>query len=188
MHELKCPNCGKTFNIDGAGYADILSQVRDEAFDKALHERLTLAEQDKKTAVELAETKVASQMEKEAAKKDSEIARLKEELKSSTELVQAKVTSELKEEVAKKDAEIAAHEILSGCTGVPVYFADPHSPWQRPTNENGNGLLRRYVGKGTDLAAFTKDDLWAIEHRLSTMPRRVLGWKTADEVYAEMLR
>lgn len=107
MHEIKCPHCGKTFNIDEAGYADILSQVRDEAFDKALHERLTLAEQDKKTAVELAETKVTNQMEKEAAKKDSEIARLKEELKSSVEIAQAKVTSELKDEAAKKDTEIA---------------------------------------------------------------------------------
>ncbi len=83
MHEIKCPHCGKTFNIDEAGYADILNQVRDEAFDKALHERLTLAEHDKKTAVELAETRVASQMEKESAKKDSEIARLKEGLKSA---------------------------------------------------------------------------------------------------------
>ena len=107
MHEIKCPHCGKAFNIDEAGYADILSQVRDEAFDKALHERLTLAEQDKKTAVELAETKVANQMEKEAAKKDSEIARLKEELKSSVEIAQARVTSELKDEAAKKDTEIA---------------------------------------------------------------------------------
>ena len=107
MHEIKCPHCGKTFNIDEAGYADILSQVRDEAFDKALHERLTLAEHDKETAVELAETKVASEMGKEAAKKDSEIARLKEELRSSTELVQARVTGELRDEAAKKDSEIA---------------------------------------------------------------------------------
>jgi hypothetical protein len=107
MHEIKCPHCGKTFNIDEAGYADILKQVRDEAFDKALHERLALAEQDKKTAVELAETKVASEMEKEAAKRDVEIERLKAELKSSAELVQAKVTGELQGEAAKKDTEIA---------------------------------------------------------------------------------
>jgi hypothetical protein len=107
MHEIKCPNCGKTFNLDEAGYADILNQVRDEAFDKALHERLALAEQDKKTAVELAETKVASEMEKEAAKRDVEIERLKVELKSSAELVQAKVTGELQGEAAKKDTEIA---------------------------------------------------------------------------------
>jgi hypothetical protein len=107
MHEIKCPHCGKTFTIDQAGYADILNQVRDEAFDKALHERLALAEKDKKAAVELAETKVASQMDKEASKKDAEIARLKEELKSSAELVQARVAGEFKDETSKKDTEIA---------------------------------------------------------------------------------
>lgn len=83
MHEIKCPHCGKTFTIDEAGYADILNQVRDEVFNKELDDRLALAEQDKKTAVELAETKVARQMDKEASKKDAEIARLKEELKSA---------------------------------------------------------------------------------------------------------
>lgn len=76
MHEIKCPNCGKTFNLDEAGYADILNQVRNEAFDKELNERLKLAEQDKNTAIELAETKVASQ-------KDAEIAHLNEELRSA---------------------------------------------------------------------------------------------------------
>lgn len=107
MHEIKCPNCGKTFNLDEAGYADILSQVHNEAFDKALHERLVLAEQDKKTAIELAETKIASEMEKEAAKKDAEIERLKVELKSSAELIHATLTGKIKDEVAKKDTEIA---------------------------------------------------------------------------------
>ncbi|MBU2603933.1 MAG: DUF2130 domain-containing protein [Actinobacteria bacterium] len=107
MHEITCPHCGKTFNIDETGYADILNQVRDDAFDKALHERLELAEREKKIAVELAETKVTSELEKEAAKKDAEIERLKVELKSSAELVQAKVTGELQGEAAKKDAEIA---------------------------------------------------------------------------------
>lgn len=107
MHEIKCPNCGKTFNLDETGYADILNQVRNEAFDKALHERLMLAEQEKKAAIELAETKVASEMEKQAAKKDVEIERLKAELKSSAELIQATVTGELKDEAAKKDTEIA---------------------------------------------------------------------------------
>ena len=60
MQEIKCPNCGKAFNLVEAGYADILNQVRNEAFDKALHERLILAEQDKKIAIELAETKIAT--------------------------------------------------------------------------------------------------------------------------------
>lgn len=106
MHEIKCPHCGKEFNIDEAGYADILKQVRDEAFDKALHDRLELAEREKKSAVELAEAKLAQELTEVASKKDVEIERLKEELKSSVELVQAKVTGELKDEAAKKDAEI----------------------------------------------------------------------------------
>lgn len=80
MHEIKCPHCGKTFNIDEAGYADILNQVRDEAFEQALHERLAIAEQEKKNAIELAETKIASQLKGEATKKDAEITQLKAEL------------------------------------------------------------------------------------------------------------
>ena len=107
MHEIKCPHCGKTFNIDEAGYADILNQVRDEAFDKALHERLELAEQEKLAAVELAESKLASELEKKAAKKDAEIERLKAELESNAELVQARVSGELIADAAKKDSEIA---------------------------------------------------------------------------------
>jgi hypothetical protein len=106
MHEIKCPHCGKTFNIDEAGYADILKQVRDEAFDKALHERMELAEREKKAAVELAETKITQELIEAAYKKDAEIERLKEELKSSAELVHAKVTGDMKDDAAKKDAEI----------------------------------------------------------------------------------
>ena len=106
MHEISCPHCGKTFNVDEAGYAEILSQVRNEAFDQELHERLELAEQEKKTAVELAEAKVASELKEEAAGKDLVIERLQQELKSSVELAHAKATSELKEAAAKKDAEI----------------------------------------------------------------------------------
>lgn len=113
MNEIKCPNCGKTFSLDEAGYADILNQVRNEAFDKALNERLALAEQDKRTAIELAEAKIANEMEKITSVKNMEIERLQVELKSSSELVKATVTGELKEEVSKKDAEIARlHEEL----------------------------------------------------------------------------
>ena len=113
MNEIKCPNCGKTFSLDEAGYADILNQVRNEAFDKALNERLALAEQDKRTAIELAEAKIANEMEKITSIKNMEIERLQVELKSSSELVKATVTGELKDEVSKKDAEIARlHEEL----------------------------------------------------------------------------
>ena len=77
MHEIKCPHCGKAFKIDEAGYADILKQVRDREFEKQLHERLELAEQDKRNAVELAQIKIASELQKAGAAKDAEIQELK---------------------------------------------------------------------------------------------------------------
>ncbi len=80
MHEIICPHCSKAFKIDEAGYADILKQVRDGAFEQQLHERLELAEQDKRSAVELAQAKVASDMQKAATGKDSEIQALKARL------------------------------------------------------------------------------------------------------------
>ena len=107
MHELSCPHCGQTFEIDEAGYADILRQVRDDAFDKALHERLELAEQDKNSAIALARSELAAQLTQEAAKKDAEIARLTEQMKSSTDLARAQTLAELKDEAAEKDATIA---------------------------------------------------------------------------------
>jgi IS30 family transposase len=80
--------------------------------------------------------------------------------------------------------EMADHDLLTAATGMAVYFADPHSPWQRPTNENGNGLIRRYVGKSTNLNLYRDTDLRAIEHRINTTPRRALGWATAHDRYA----
>ncbi|HNK42786.1 MAG TPA: hypothetical protein PL002_16480, partial [Flavobacteriales bacterium] len=106
MNEIICPHCHKAFKIDEAGYADILKQVRDGEFDRTLHERLELAEKEKLSAVALAEATIKGDLEKEAVKKDAEIARLKEEVKSSVELARAKTAGELKDEAAKKDAEI----------------------------------------------------------------------------------
>ena len=77
MHEIICPHCGKAFKIDEAGYADILKQVRNSEFEKQLHDRLELAERDKRNAVELAQTKVASEAQVAAAAKDAEIQELK---------------------------------------------------------------------------------------------------------------
>ena len=80
MHEIICPHCDKAFKIDEAGYANILKQVRDGEFEQQLHDRLELAEQDKRIAIELAETKVASELQKAAATKDAEIQHLKARL------------------------------------------------------------------------------------------------------------
>lgn len=80
-------------------------------------------------------------------------------------------------------SEMARHLELAERCGIDIYFAEPKAPWQRPTNENGNALVRRYVGKGTDLSVFTTRDLRVIEQRINTIPRRSLNWATADDIY-----
>ena len=92
MHEITCPHCHKAFKIDEAGYADIAKQIRDREFDKALHERLEIAQREGKAAVELAEARLASRLQQDAAKKDAEIERLKGELRSSDVARQLAVT------------------------------------------------------------------------------------------------
>ena len=84
--------------------------------------------------------------------------------------------------------EMSAHAHFKVETGLPVFFADPSSPWQRGTNENTNGLLRQYFPKGTDLAVWSADDLEAVAHALNTRPRKALGWKTPAEAFEEHLQ
>ena len=94
MHEIICPHCNKAFKIDESGYADIIKQVRDHEFDEQLHERLELAEKEKQSAIELATTKVTSELEKAAAAKEAEIKALMNRLD----------TVEVKQQLAVKEA------------------------------------------------------------------------------------
>ena len=104
MHEIICPHCNKAFKIDEAGYADILKQVRDGAFEQQLHERLELAEQDKRNAVELAQAQVASAMQKTAVAKDSEIQALKAKLDAGEVARKLAVTEALSAVQKERDA------------------------------------------------------------------------------------
>ena len=81
--------------------------------------------------------------------------------------------------------EMAHHARFSVATGVAVYFCDPQNPWQRPTNENTNGLLRQYLPKGMDLSDLTRADLDAIAQSLNDRPRKRLGYTKPSERFAE---
>ena len=85
-------------------------------------------------------------------------------------------------------AEMAQHARLKVDTGLDIYFCDPHSPWQRGSNENTNGLLRQYFPKGTDLSAHSKNALQAVALALNSRPRKTLGWKTPAEAFDEYLQ
>ena len=96
MNEIICPNCKKAFKVDEAGFADILKQVRDHQFEEELTNRLALAEKDKQSAIELAESKVKNLFQEQLAKKDTQLFTLK-----------VKSDNELAEKLAKKEMEIS---------------------------------------------------------------------------------
>lgn len=109
MNEIKCPQCGKAFKIDEAGYADILKQVRDADFEKQLHKRLELAEQEKLSAVELAKSKAANEAHKTAAAKEAEIQELKAKLEAGEVARKLAVSEALK--AVEKERDTLANEL-----------------------------------------------------------------------------
>ena len=83
--------------------------------------------------------------------------------------------------------EMTNHLDIATAVDIDIYFCDPHSPWQRGTNENTNGLLRQYFPKGVDLAEFSRGELEAVAAELNARPRKRLSWQSPVEILAEVL-
>src|ERR1039458_10010969 len=155
MHEIICPHCGKAFKIDEAGYADILKQVRDGEFHRQLHERLELAEQDKRNAVELAQTKAASESQRDAAAKDAEI----QELKAKLDAVESA------QKLAVVEARRAGATVAELSRGLEHYRGG-QTGLVRLTWDNGDRtvLVNAELGAvtlGSDLTHTAQDELFA---------------------------
>jgi IS30 family transposase len=84
--------------------------------------------------------------------------------------------------------EMARHKAITASLNLDVYFADPHAPWQRGSNEHANGILRRWLPKGCDLRPYSQADLNAIAHRINNIPRKILEFQTPKEVFTNLAR
>ena len=107
---------------------------------------------------------------------------------TTTEVVVRACESVLKSLTYDRGKEMTLHGLLSHLLGIDVYFADPHAPWQRGTNENTNGLIRDFFPKGTDFSGCSEEDVLKVQVLLNTRPRKILGFQTPESVLSTHLR
>ncbi len=180
MNDIRCPHCGKAFKIDETGYADILKQVRDSEFENSLRERLELAENDKRIAIELAEIKVASQLGQEGSKKDSEIERLKSQLEQANreidkavQLAEARHIHDLQTAVTARETEIQGLKAILDAKEVEtkLAIAEAVNGVQRERDELIGDLKRVELEKQLSAQALQQQYEVKIKDRDETIDR-----------------
>jgi hypothetical protein len=170
MNEIICPHCHKAFKIDEAGYADILKQVRDSAFEQQLHERLELAEKDKQSAVELAKAQLTSELQKAAATKDAEIQSLQAKVASANQEQQLAVTQALS--LAEKERDALAHQLEQAKRDNQAAAALAQAQRMADLQQAAAASAAEIQALRAQLNAATKDQQLAVTQALSTVEKQ----------------
>lgn len=170
MNEIICPHCGKAFKIDEAGYADILKQVRDSAFEQQLHERLELAEKDKQSAIELAKARLTSELQKAAAAKDAEIQALQAKVTSANQEQQLAVAQALSS--AEKERDALAHELEQVKRDNQAAAALAQAQRMADLQQAAAASAAEIQALRAQLDAATKDQQLAVTQALSTVEKQ----------------
>lgn len=169
MNEIICPHCHKAFKIDEAGYADILKQVRDSAFDQQLHERLELAEKDKRSAVELAKAQLTAELQKAAAAKDAEIQSLQAKVASATQAQQLAVTQALSN--AEKERDALANQLEQAKRDNQAAAALAQAQRMADLQQAAAASAAEIQALRSQLNAATKDQQLAVTQALTTVEK-----------------
>ncbi len=179
MNEIICPHCHKAFKIDEAGYADILKQVRDSAFEQQLHERLELAEKDKQSAVELAKAQLTSELQKAAAAKDAEIQALQAKVTSANQEQQLAVAHALSS--AEKERDALAHQLEQAKRDNQAAAALAQAQRMADLQQAAAASAAEIQALRAQLDAATKDQQLAVNQALSTVEKQRDEFKSRFE-------
>lgn len=170
MHEIICPHCHKAFKIDEAGYAEILKQVRDSAFEQQLHERLELAEKDKQSAVELAKAQLTTELQRAAAAKDAEIQTLQAKVASANQEQQLAVAQALS--IAEKERDALAHQLEQAKRDNQAAAALAQAQRMADLQQAAAASAAEIQALRAQLNAATKDQQLAVTQALSTVEKQ----------------
>ena len=179
MNEIICPHCHKAFKIDEAGYADILKQVSDSAFEQQLHERLELAEKDKQSAIELAKARLTSELQKAAAAKDAEIQALQAKVTSANQEQQLAVAQALNSAERERDA--LAHQLEQAKRDNQAAAALAQAQRMADLQQAAAASAAELQALQAQLDAATKDQQLAVNQALSTVEKQRDEFKSRFE-------